>query len=80
MGKGKPKWSSLPSRERFARKVKSWGFSDYIVNRIRESNNKDKTDKSQEDKIMKEFEKLDFDTEDTAAIGDRKELLNVNKK
>ena len=46
MGKGKPKWSSLPSRERFARKVKSWGFSDYIVNRIRESNSKDKTDKS----------------------------------
>ena len=55
MGKGKPKWNSLPSRERFARKVKSWGFSDYIVNRIRESNSKDKTDKSQEDKIMKEF-------------------------
>ena len=46
MGKGKPKWNSLPSRERFARKVKSWGFSDYIANRIRESNNKDKTDKS----------------------------------
>ena len=46
MGKGKPRWSSLPSRERFARKVKSWGFSDSIVNRIRESNNKDKTDKS----------------------------------
>ena len=46
MGKGKPKWNSLPSRERFARKVKSWGFSDYIVNRIRESNSKDKTDKS----------------------------------
>ena len=44
MGKGKPKWKSLPSRERFARKVKSWGFSDSIVNRIRESNNKDKTD------------------------------------
>ena len=44
--KGKPRWSSLPSRERFARKVKSWGFSDSIVNRIRESNNKDKTDKS----------------------------------
>ena len=55
MGKGKPKWKSLPSRERFARKVKSWGFSDSIVNRIRESNNKDTTDKSQEDKIMKEF-------------------------
>ena len=55
MGKGKPKWSRLQSRERFARKVKSWGFSDYIVNRIRESNSKDKTDKSQEDKIMKEF-------------------------
>ena len=46
MGKGKPKWNSLPSRERFARKVKSWGFSDCIVNCIRESNNKDKTDKS----------------------------------
>ena len=46
MGKGKPKWNSLPSRERFVRKVKSCGFSDYIVNRIRESNNKDKTDKS----------------------------------
>ena len=27
MGKGKPKWNSLPSRERFARKVKSWGFA-----------------------------------------------------
>ena len=80
MGKGKPKWKSLPSRERFARKVKSWGFSDSIVNRIRESNNKDTTDKSQEDKIMKEFEKLDFDTEDTAAIGARAELLNVNKE
>ena len=46
MGKGKPRWKSLPSRERFARKVKSWGFSDSIVNRIRESNNKDTTDKS----------------------------------
>ena len=46
MGKGNPKWNSLPSRGRFARKVKSWGFSDYIVNRIRESNSKDKTDKS----------------------------------
>ena len=29
---------------------------------------------------MKEFEKLDFDTEDTAAIGARAELLNVNKE
>ena len=44
MGKGKPKWNSLPSRERFVRKVKSCGFSDYIVNRIRESNNKDYAD------------------------------------
>ena len=29
---------------------------------------------------MKEFEKLDFDTEDTATIGARAELLNVNKE
>ena len=29
---------------------------------------------------MKEFEELDFDTEDTAAIGAREELLNVNKE
>ena len=36
MKKNKPRWRDLPSSERLARKAKSYGFPDNVVNNIRE--------------------------------------------